>query len=233
MKKRAALVMASVLMAAILLSKCTHELPIDLNPPSSDPPVLSDIPCSVDSVYFINEIRPLIISSCAGSGCHDAITHEEDLNLTTYENIMRLVIKRNSGESKLYKVITARGEDIMPPPPHAALTMEQTNSIKKWIDQGAFNNSCNSCDSSNILYSTGIVPLFKNQCTGCHNSSNPGGNIDLTNFTKVREIALNGVLLGSLEWKPTFAAMPQGGAKLSECDINRIKQWINAGALNN
>lgn len=233
MKKRTALVMASVLVASVLLSKCTHELPIDLNPPSPDPPVLSDIPCSPDSVYFLNEIRPLIISSCAIAGCHDAITHEEDLNLTTYENIIRLVVKRNSGESKLYKVITARGEDIMPPPPHSALTLEQTNSIKKWIDQGAFNNSCNSCDSSNILYSAGILPLFKNQCTGCHNSSNPGGNIDLTNFTKVREIALNGVLLGSLEWKPGFAAMPQGGAKLSECEINRIKQWIAAGALNN
>lgn len=233
MKQRHVLALIVVMVATFLMPKCTHELPLDLNPPTPDPPVLTDITCSPDSVYFINEVSPLIISSCAIAGCHDAISHEEGYNLTTYENIMRLVVKRNSGESKLYKVITARGEDIMPPAPHAALTLDQTNSIKKWIDQGALNNSCNSCDSSNILYSTGIMLLFKNQCTGCHNSSNAGGNIDLTSFSRVKEIALNGVLLGSLEWKPGFASMPQGGAKLSECDINRIKEWINAGALNN
>lgn len=233
MKQRPLFALSMVLSAIFLLPACTHELPLDVHQSTPDPPVLTDIPCSADTVYFINEIRPLIISSCAIAGCHDAITHEEGLNLTTYDNIMRLVVKRNSGESKLYKVITARGEDIMPPPPHSPLTPEQTSSIKKWIDQGAFNNSCNSCDSSNILYSTGIMPLLKNQCTGCHNSTNAGGNIDLTSFPRVKEIALNGVLLGSLEWKSGYKPMPQGGAKLSECDINRIKKWINAGALNN
>jgi hypothetical protein len=30
-----------------------------------------------------------------------------------------------------------------------------------------------------------------------------------------------------------FKAMPQGGNKLDQCDINKIQKWVNAGALNN
>lgn len=33
--------------------------------------------CDPDSVYFNRDVLPLIISSCATSGCHDEITHEE------------------------------------------------------------------------------------------------------------------------------------------------------------
>ena len=53
------------------------------------PPPTSN--CSPDSVYFVNEIMPIISSNCTMSGCHDNITHAEGVNLTTYTNIMRYV----------------------------------------------------------------------------------------------------------------------------------------------
>jgi len=30
-----------------------------------------------------------------------------------------------------------------------------------------------------------------------------------------------------------YYPMPKGGNKLSDCEINQVKNWINAGALNN
>jgi hypothetical protein len=31
----------------------------------------------------------------------------------------------------------------------------------------------------------------------------------------------------------TISAMPKGGGKLSDCDINKIRSWLNKGMLNN
>ena len=84
--------------------------------------------CDSNKVYFQNTILPLLNSHCGIPGCHDAITHEADINLTTYSSIMSggeeglLVIPYDPGASKLHHII-ADGE--MPPPPYAQLTPEE------------------------------------------------------------------------------------------------------------
>ena len=104
---------------------CRHQIPFPdssgngnngggTNPPAST--------CSPDTVYFVNEIMPIISSNCTMSGCHDNITHAEGVNLTTYTNIMRYVSAGNAGNSKLYKVLIKTNGDRMPPPPMAPLT---------------------------------------------------------------------------------------------------------------
>ena len=98
--------------------------------------------CSPDTVYFLNEIMPIISSNCTMSGCHDNISHAEGVNLTTYTNIMRYVKAGNAGNSKLYEVIIKTGGDRMPPSPMAPLTSVQKAFIQKWINQGAKNNNC-------------------------------------------------------------------------------------------
>ena len=45
--------------------------------------------------------------------------------------------------------------------------------------------------------------------------------------------AISGKLYGALSWSNGFMAMPQGGSKLPDCNINKIKSWIDAGAANN
>lgn len=81
--------------------------------------------CSPDTVYFVNDIMPLISSNCTMAGCHDVITHAEGVNLTTYANIVRYVSPGNAAGSKLYKEVIRTDGDRMPPPPMPAFTTAQ------------------------------------------------------------------------------------------------------------
>ena len=211
---------------------CRHQL-IDVPGSGSGvPPAVSN--CSPDSVYFVNEIMPIISSNCTMSGCHDNITHAEGVNLTTYNNIMRYVSAGNASNSKLYKVIIKTGSERMPPAPMAPLTAEQKTKIQKWINQGAKNNNCiGSCDTAVFTYSGAVKTIMGNKCVGCHNPSSLGGSIDLSTYNAVRTVALNGKLYGSVANQPGYSPMPKNSSKLSDCEIRQIQKWINAGSLNN
>ena len=69
-------------------------------------------------------------------------------------------------------------------------------------------------------------------CTGCHNSAAPQGNINLDSYQNVAQYVKTGSLYGSITYNPTYSAMPKGGNKLDQCDIDKVKAWIDAGALN-
>lgn len=190
--------------------------------------------CNPDSVYFANQILPIISSNCTMSGCHDDITHADGVNLTTYTRIMRYVKPGNPGGSKLYTVLNRSGGDRMPPPPRPALTAEQKALIQKWISQGAKNNSCiASCDTAIFTFSGAVKPVMDAKCVGCHNPTNLGGNIDLSNYNGVKPVALNGKLYGSVAQQSGYSPMPKNSAKLSDCEIRQIQKWADAGAPNN
>jgi len=190
--------------------------------------------CSPDTVYFVNDIMPLISSNCTMSGCHDAITHADGVDLTSYTKIMRYVSAGNASGSKLYKEIIKTGSERMPPPPMPAFTTAQKTMVQKWINQGAKNNSCaGRCDTATFTYSGAIKPMMDAKCTGCHNPGNLGGNIDVSTHAALKVIALNGKLYGSVAHQPAFSAMPKGAAKMSDCEITQVQKWITAGSLNN
>ncbi len=89
------------------------------------------------------------------------------------------------------------------------------------------------CDTSNVGYQATIVPLMKSNCNACHNSSAPSAGIATDNYQGVKTIALNGKLYGSIAHLSGYSPMPKGGNKLSECDIKRVKIWIDMGAPEN
>lgn len=224
-------VIGLVLFVMIMVS-CKHEIPdayIDV------PVSGGEQSCSTDTVYFQNKVLPLLISGCAMSGCHDAITHKEGVNLTTYSRIMSTggVRPGNPANSDLYKVLNKSGNDRMPPPPAAAFTQAQKDIIYTWILQGAKNNACNDCDTAVFTYSGAVSGLMNTYCRGCHNPSSLGGGIDVSTYAGVRSIALNGKLMGSIRHSAGFIAMPQSGNKLSDCKIDQIQKWVTAGSPNN
>jgi len=216
---------------AIAIS-CKHEIPFS----AIDPPVDGGSQtCSADTVYFQNKVLPLLNSGCAMSGCHDAVTHKEGINLTTYANIVGTggVRPGNPSNSKLYTVLNKSGSNRMPPPPAAAFTAAQKDIIYKWIQQGAKNNACNDCDTTLFTYAATISPIMNTYCKGCHNPASLGGGVDVSTFAAVKAIAVSGKLMGTIKHTAGYIAMPQGGNKLSDCRITQVQKWITAGALNN
>jgi hypothetical protein len=90
---------------------------------------------------------------------------------------------------------------------------------------------CNT--PTTVLYGQHVLPILQQYCYGCHSGSSPGGNIAMGTWSADNAIALNGKLYGSIAWAGGYAAMPQGGSKLTACNIELIKKWIDSGAPNN
>lgn len=227
-----AILFLAVLVFTIGFSACKHEIPFDLNN-NGNSNTSSTYTCSADTVYFANSVSPLIASGCSKAGCHDAITHADGVNLTSYTKIMKYVSPGNAANSKLYKVLVKSGGDRMPPPPDAAFTSAQIALIQKWINQGAKNNACTDCDTTDFKYSTAVKNIMQNKCQGCHNPNSLGGGIDLSTYAAVKTQALNGKLYGSVNWASGFSPMPKNSSKMPDCEIKQIKKWVDAGAPNN
>lgn len=241
---------------SLMIPSCTHDpfMPVITNPvdTTGNPVDTTGIPvdttgqdttfikCDSNLVYFQQEILPIIVSNCAKSGCHDAASHKEGLNLTTYAKIMSsgLVKANNANGSKLIKVIKqSGGEEAMPPSPNQKLNAAQIALLSKWISQGAKDTSCvetfTTCDTTAVSYSGFIAPLFSTFCAGCHSGGNPSGGLTLNSFNGVKAVALNGRLMGSISWTNGYQKMPQSGNKLTDCSIAKIQAWINDGTPNN
>ncbi len=95
------------------------------------------------------------------------------------------------------------------------------------------DSTVNQCDTANSKYSEDIVPILKANCYSCHNSNNANDGVILENYAGVRSVAVTPTLLGVITHASGYPAMPEGAPQLSDCDINKIRSWINNGAQNN
>jgi len=80
-----------------------------------------------------------------------------------------------------------------------------------------YGNNTQPCDTSNVTYSAVVAPIMTANCNGCHSTASPSGNISTDNHTGLSTIALNA----------------KGGKKLTNCELAKIRIWIQAGAPNN
>jgi len=190
-------------------------------------------------VCFEIDILPIFQTNCAKSGCHDAGSHQEDYVLDNYNNIVRRGIEAgDASDSEIYEVLFENGEDKMPRPPNPDLTPAQKALIGKWINEGAKNTvNCNvgtsGCDITKFNFSADIKPILATNCTGCHGGTAPSGGINLTVYDVVKQVGLNGRLVGAITHAPGFQPMPRNANKLSDCKITQIQKWIDAGAQDN
>ena len=188
---------------------------------------------NVNPVCFEQEVLPIFQSNCTQSGCHNSSSRQSGYDFSNYEGIMRAVKPGDYKGSTVYH-ITTTPFGIMPPSPYNRLSDEQITTIALWIDQGANNLPCQvtACDTTNVTFSSSVMPLLDTYCNGCHGGSAPSGDINLTNYSGVKASADNGKLLGSVKWASGYVAMPQGSNKLSSCNIAKIEKWIVSGAKN-
>jgi hypothetical protein len=186
---------------------------------------------TTDSAYYVQDIVPILNNHC--NMCHGTTTSgEERPPLDSWANVSSLTVPGNAASSKLYKSITASGDDIMPPADSVklALTQVQINIIKQWITEGSKNNSyvSSTCDTTNVTYSGTIQTIIENNCSGCHYS---GASIDLSSYSLVKA-RINRIYI-DINQGSGSQPMPPNGSKLSDCQISQVKKWMNDGTLNN
>ncbi|MFK7921581.1 MAG: c-type cytochrome domain-containing protein [Bacteroidia bacterium] len=246
--------MAFMIMGLFLmhLTACVHEpTMIDPMPRDSMPVDTMQIdtvvidtsgglqPCDPDTVYFDLDVLPILISNCALSGCHNEADHASDVILNNYENTIKTTeIKlTDPSDSDIYERITTNDPDEkMPIPPATPLSASDAALILKWIQQGAQDLTCDAfadCDTMEVSYANLVEPILAAKCVGCHGENNPGGGIQLNTHARVATVANAGFLVGTIDHLPGFKKMPEGGAKLPDCEISQIKAWVNEGSPNN
>jgi Planctomycete cytochrome C len=227
-----------VLGAVILFfSQCVHEPVIptgDGNPPKTGT-------CDPDTVYFQNDILPLLSSNCAGTNCHDTKSAQGGVILDNYDNIITTgeIKPGQPTDNSIYETVTSSDSNTLMPPPATGLVFnqDQIDMITKWISQGALNNACDEtggiCDSLNMSFKDDIFPLMKKSCVGCHSGTKPQGGIDLSTYNNIFLYVNSGSLLGSIERKPGYVAMPYKQQKWNDCYIAMVRNWILEGAQDN
>ena len=222
---------------ALLVHACKHEVPVPN--PTGDGQIIHSETCHPDTVYFQQDILPMLVAACGTSGCHDAETAEDGIVIDSWANLIYsddndLVVPGAPDESELFEVITEGDPDkIMPPPPANPFSPTQIDLITSWISQGALNNACNACDTSQFSFNAVILPMMQNNCTSCHGGSAPDAGLDLAGYDGIASAASYSNLMERISHATGFDPMPPSGDGLSDCQIQQVQSWISSGMPNN
>ena len=114
-----------------------------------------------------------------------------------------------------------------------SIAMWMVSCTKESADRLEGNN--NTCDTTNVSYNTGVVPILQANCYSCHGTGNTGGSggILLQGYSNLVTWASNGYLVGNVTHAPGYVPMPYGEAMLPACEVNTIVAWVHQGALIN
>lgn len=85
-----------------------------------------------------------------------------------------------------------------------------------------------NCSGTQINYNKNIKPLLENRCTPCHNGGILNGGLRLDTYADAFNAAAR------VQTRVNLPAnhpqlMPQGGPKLSDCQLQQINAWIVNG----
>ncbi len=212
---------------------CVHD-PINPEMPiEPDEIVVSD--CDSDSVYYENDILPIILANCTFQGCHIQNTEVESVTNAYYDYLKRKSVPGDPEASKLYtSLVTDNLSDLMPRDKDTkepfSLGEEKIGKIKKWIEQGALKNGCSECGTTDFSFAGNINPIIQANCANsnaCHGEGSNQG--EFTSYEGLSAVIENGLFE---ERVLVIKDMPKGG-ELSECELSSIQKWINDGAQNN
>jgi hypothetical protein len=92
------------------------------------------------------------------------------------------------------------------------------------------------CDTVGMSYSQDIVPILNNYCYECHGANTysiSGVNLSDYNTLKSYSNGVEGQLYKNITHTSDHPMPLPPRPKLSDCNINKILDWINQGAPNN
>lgn len=244
MKLFALMMFGLALVALFVIPSCKHDLvyntlidPIDTSHIPIDTTHIDTMhcdTCAAGVISFTEDVLPILQSNCAQTGCHNAITHESNLNTSSYTSLMGGSHKPTSLTGSFWEALTGAGGE--PMPPAGPLSAAQLLILQTWIQQGSHNTTCThicACDTTNVSFASKIYPVVQTYCTGCHQTGAAQGGVNLIGYSNVITQVNNGLLMKSIKHESGTIAMPYNAAKLNDCNISKFQAWVNAGAPNN
>ena len=235
-------ILCCVIGAVVLmfLPSCEHDSLIVDPGPFDTIPVDTHMVCHPDTIYFQRDVLPIVLSSCGMELCHDAVTKQLGLQYTSYATILATgkVVPFDPMASQFYtQMIETDPALVMPPSPRGPISDTNIAVIRKWITQGARNLTCipdTICIvPAPVSFAQHVFPVIDKYCKGCHSGANPWAGLRLRNYSEVKTVASNGLLLGVINHQNGFPQMPRNIGKLDSCIIATITEWVNDGAPNN
>jgi uncharacterized coiled-coil DUF342 family protein len=113
--------------------------------------------------------------------------------------------------------------------------------ILAWISATPLTAAAQTPNKLN--YDEHVQPLLRDKCFSCHNQDKQRGGVALHNYTALMEGGSSGKIVepGAPDASKLFKViahleepnMPPKSPKLADAEINLIKEWIAAGALEN
>lgn len=87
-----------------------------------------------------------------------------------------------------------------------------------------------SCDTTGVSFSRDVLPIVLNNCASCHQPGGSQSTSPMTNYAEVKSYAANRLIANRINGVGNI--MPPLG-KMSNCNIQLIEAWLNAGAPDN
>lgn len=86
--------------------------------------------------------------------------------------------------------------------------------------------------TASVSFQTQVVPLLQGRCAACHSGSGSGG-VSLFDTSGNARYTTIKTRIASILSEVSSGAMPQGGPRLSESDVQLLESWREAGAQEN
>ena len=207
-------------------------------------------------VDFNRDIAPILQKSCVT--CHNANLSQAKLRLDSEAAVLAgglsgpAIVPGKSGSSLLVQRILGTTDAPRMPMGAAALSAEQVQLIRRWIDEGNFSaveaaakpQSAETLAAteagSSSLFSTQVRPILASRCYVCHGPETQQNGLRLDSLTAVLKGSDSGriIIPGHSDQSRLMRRlqaqerplMPYGGPPLSADEIAVIRKWIDAGA---
>jgi hypothetical protein len=139
---------------------------------------------------------------------------------------MEAVTPGDPMKSPAYTALIAASSEEGLMPPGQPLSEQNRNKIRVWILQGARNLNCTEpCDTISVMtFADNVWPVIETYCLECHSGPNPDGIFLLTDYCKIVQLSVNGLMPGVLR-DGSLPIMPPTGP-LPECSIRQIEMWF-------
>jgi mono/diheme cytochrome c family protein len=200
----------------------------------------------LSNVNYEDNIQPLFEQHCGK--CHGADEPDAGLQLTTYKGVMLgsengSVVKPGDPDKSylVEEVVTGKMPKKAPD-----LPQNEIDLIIAWIKVGAPEKGdpnaavATAIDPASVSFARDVLPLFQESCGKCHGAEEPDEGLVLTSYKDVMAGSIYGAVIkpgapddSYLVELVATGQMPKRGADLTPAQVDIIRAWIQAGALDN